>query len=503
MVSPRNPVSHRGTREPPRATGLRQSGDEASERRDEAIPAPPAAGNGAQREAADRSPDATVFAGRSTKVRRAIRLVALVSFHLFVVRPVLRFFGGVRFRRRDLVPDGTCLVVANHNSHLDAPVLLSLFPLRRLPKVHPVAAADYFGETWLRRTMAMVLMNAVPIHRAPGAGQDPLAHLMRALREGESLILFPEGTRGEAGVVAPFRAGVGRIVRGVPDVPVVPVFLHGPERIWPRGELVPVPLGIDVRVGKPRTYDASKEPREIAEEVRRDVLALALPAATLPGPKPAAPVFVAVSGGDAGARAAVAARLAERLGSLGTPQPVVPLRRWHTGVAKLLGVPAPHEGRRFAELTRRARAEQALCRHAGGPFVVTDGCALVDLLASSRPGGEQPASEDHDAYTRLLFAESQRRIPLLHWWRLAREDPAVFLLNALSLARMRAPRVLVLLSASEGERRVAELLRRTRGTEVCVEAPDPESDPAWLAAIEQACRRLAEPAPAPERPARG
>ena len=95
-------------------------------------------------------------------MRRFLRSSVLILFHTIVVRPVLAALG-VRYRRRSLVPRGPCLVVANHNSHLDAPVLMSLFPLLRLPKVHPVAAADYFGETWLRRTMALLMMNAIPI----------------------------------------------------------------------------------------------------------------------------------------------------------------------------------------------------------------------------------------------------------------------------------------------------------------------------------------------------
>ena len=114
----------------------------------------------------------------------------MILFHAGFVRPVLTLFG-VRYRRRALVPRGPCLVVANHNSHLDAPVLMSLFPLRRLPHVHPVAAVDYFGQTWLRRTMAMLLMNAIPIERKAASGTDPLSPVVQALREGESLVFFP------------------------------------------------------------------------------------------------------------------------------------------------------------------------------------------------------------------------------------------------------------------------------------------------------------------------
>jgi len=90
------------------------------------------------------------------------------------VRPVLAVLG-VRYRRRNLVPRGPCLVVANHNSHLDASVLLTLFPLRRVPRVHPVAAADYFGKNLVLRALSMFLMNAITIERKATIGVDPLA----------------------------------------------------------------------------------------------------------------------------------------------------------------------------------------------------------------------------------------------------------------------------------------------------------------------------------------
>jgi 1-acyl-sn-glycerol-3-phosphate acyltransferase len=421
------------------------------------------------------------------KLRQALRTLALWTFHIVVVRPTLRFFGGVRYRRRSRLPEGPCLLVANHNSHLDAPVLLSLFPLRRLPRVHPVAAADYFGETWVKRTIAMVLMNALPIQRNPGAGQDPLAHVIRVLGEGCSIILFPEGTRGEAGVVAPFRSGVGRIVRAVPGLPVVPVFLQGPERIWPRGELVPVPQGVDVHVGKPRTYDPEKEARQIADEVRQDVLALAPTVARAPGPRTAVPVHVAICGGSPEARRAaveaavvgLSSRYHRALGwtnrvllaEEGTARDAAArasrAKAWHGLAARIVGARAPYDGARFAQLVRRGRIEQALCADPEAGVVVTDGSALVDLLASRTSS----AADDRELYQKLQHATAQRRIPFSSWWQTAHEDPEGWLLNALSLARLHEPSVLVLHNDDPSQRRIAELLRRTRRTEV-IEAGD-------------------------------
>lgn len=396
---------------------------------------------------------------------------------------------------------------------------MSLFPLRRLPRVHPVAAADYFGETWIRRTMALVFMNAVTIERNPASGQDPLTGLIEALRQGESLIFFPEGSRGEAGVVGPFRSGVGRIARALPDVPVVPVFLQGTERIWPRGEVVPVPLGIDVHVGKPRTYDPALEARQIAEEVRKDVLALAPAPAPLPGTRPPL-IRVGVSGGDTAARRAIGRALADRLGrieaTLGVLDtvveadsqgvhdangivPRVPARLWVRALAGLFRTRPPYAGREFAEMVARARIEESLHQNRAARFLVVDADPLLHLLtriARDGSGTPQPALDEREMHALLVYLEGQRRIPWREGWRLAGEAPEVFLLNVLGLARLRVPNVLVLLRqprGQEAQHQVADMLRRRRRVEVLeldALAPKPE---AIAAMVEAACRRFVEP----------
>lgn len=445
-------------------------------------------------------------------LRDALRSFALYAFHAVVVRPVLRFLAGVRYRRRALVPDGACIVVANHNSHLDAPVLLSLFPFRRLARVHPVAAADYFGETWLRKTMAMLLMNAVPIQRSPPSGQDPLAHVIRALEDGRSIILFPEGTRGEAGVVAPFRAGVGRIVRAVPGIPVVPVFLSGPERIWPRGQVVPVPQVIDVHVGRPRTYDPTKEPREIAEQARQDVLALAPPAAPAPGARGSGPLHVAICGGspekrraavtesvlaiarDGGRSVGLLDRVVtvERDAIRDLAVPAAPRKAWHVLAARVARARPPFDGPRFADLVQRGRWEQGVCADPDAVAVVTDESALVTFLAFAA-GSDQ--ADERELYQRLQFAADQRRIPVRSWWRTVRRDPELWLLDALSLARLHEPAVVVLLDEDPRVRKVADLLRRTRRTESI--GPDLRSRDLG-GEVAAACRRIAA-GPVPSR----
>lgn len=395
-----------------------------------------------------------------------MRAGALVAFHGLVLRPVLRLYFGVRYRHRRRLPRGPCLVVANHNSHLDALVLMSLFPLRRLPHVHPVAASDYWGVHPIRRFAALFLMNGVSIDRTVTGSADPLAPLVRALREGETLILFPEGSRGEAGVVGPFRAGIGKIAQQVPGLLVVPVFLSGPERSMPRGTVLPMPLGLEVHVGKPRTYSPELDAKRIAEEVRRDVLALAPPSPAEPGPRPRPPVRIAVCSLDGQARREAWLEIVARVGRLdrtiGVGEPVLeaeggsvreftgrlPLVRsrwWAALLAWVFRSRGLYRGTRFAETVERARMDEAFSEAGLARLLVEDGDPLVDLLAWAQADFDRGVFDERGLDRVRLFLSGERKIPSSLWWTFLRKAPAVWLLNVFDLARPTPPDLLVLL----------------------------------------------------------
>lgn len=168
-----------------------------------------------------------------------------------------RLWLGVNLRHPERLPqDGPAILVANHNSHLDAMLLVTLLPARLLPRIRPVAAADYFLRNRLMAWFALKVIGILPISRS--GGEDPLARAAEALERGDLLIFFPEGTRGEPEQLAAFKSGLWHLLKRHPRVPVHPVFMHGLGKSLPRGEGLLVPFVCDAFAGEPLAWQEDK-----------------------------------------------------------------------------------------------------------------------------------------------------------------------------------------------------------------------------------------------------
>jgi len=179
------------------------------------------------------------------------RLLRYLFFAL-IVRPVVMVLLGLNVRNRQRLPEaGPAIIVANHNSHLDTMVLMTLMPMRMLHKIHPVAAADYFLRNPLLAWFALSIIGIIPLQRSvKGSHGDPLAEASAALERGEILILFPEGSRGEPEQMSRLKSGVAHLAKRYPEVPVIPVYLHGLGKALPKGEALLVPFFCDVFIGE-------------------------------------------------------------------------------------------------------------------------------------------------------------------------------------------------------------------------------------------------------------
>jgi 1-acyl-sn-glycerol-3-phosphate acyltransferase len=184
-------------------------------------------------------------------------------FFLLLVRPLVKIILGLNIRHQERLPvKGPAIIAANHNSHLDTLVLFSLFPLSMLPRIRAVAAMDYWMRSGFLAWFSLNIIGIVPIRRkrdAASPSEDPLQPCHEALARGDILLFFPEGTRGEPEKMASLKMGISKLCEKHPDLPVVPVFLHGLGKALPKGDPLLVPFFCDVFVGETQRWTGDAE----------------------------------------------------------------------------------------------------------------------------------------------------------------------------------------------------------------------------------------------------
>lgn len=197
-----------------------------------------------------------------------------IIFFTFIVRPLLVFFIGIRVRGNNNLPkQRSFIMIANHASHLDTAALMNLFSLKDLNRIRPVAAADYFNRNKVTSLISRLFFNILPIERKHVCrDHNPLENLREALSRGESLIIFPEGTRSLSGEMGPFHSGVAHVIKEYPQVPLIPVYMSNMGRALPKGEFIILPFICEINIGFPIFPSGSKE--EIMDTLRQAVIQL-------------------------------------------------------------------------------------------------------------------------------------------------------------------------------------------------------------------------------------
>lgn len=210
------------------------------------------------------------------------------SIHPFanLLAAVARGISGVQVQWAGCEPDERQRIYfANHSSHLDFVVLWSALPSEIRAKTRPIAAKDYWDETPLRRYFAKNVFNAVLLERGVMAkakdpeearflGRNLIEEMAAALGTENSLILFPEGTRGTGEKIGPFRSGLYHLAQRRPDVEMVPAYLENLNRILPKGEFLPVPMLSLLTFGKPIQVEQGEEKDAFLERAREAVVSL-------------------------------------------------------------------------------------------------------------------------------------------------------------------------------------------------------------------------------------
>jgi 1-acyl-sn-glycerol-3-phosphate acyltransferase len=163
---------------------------------------------------------------------------------------------------------------ANHQSHADLVLIWAALPEELRAITRPIAAKDYWTKTRFRKWITTEVFHAVYVDRERRGDEDPLAPLIEALEKGDSLILFPEGTRGHGAEPQPFKAGLYNLALRFPDVVLVPTWIDNVQRLMPKGEFVPVPVLCSVTFGPPIRLEPGEDRAAFLERARAAVIAL-------------------------------------------------------------------------------------------------------------------------------------------------------------------------------------------------------------------------------------
>lgn len=163
---------------------------------------------------------------------------------------------------------------ANHQSHLDWVLIWCALPSELRSQTRPIAARDYWTSGRFKHWLTREVFNAVYVNRQRTDDQDPLEPLIEALKNGDSLVIFPEGTRSNLGEPQAFKSGLYHLATQFPEVQLIPAWIDNVQRVMPKGEVVPVPILCSVTFGAPMQVLPGEDKRAFLERARQAVIGL-------------------------------------------------------------------------------------------------------------------------------------------------------------------------------------------------------------------------------------
>ena len=163
---------------------------------------------------------------------------------------------------------------ANHQSHADLVMIWAALPPELRNVTRAIAARDYWTQSPFKQWLTTEVFNVIYVSRDRTADEDPLEPLLAALANGDSIILFPEGTRGHAEEPQAFKAGLYNLAAKFPGAVLVPAWINNVQHVLPKGEVVPVPVLCSVTFGAPIQLEDGEDRATFLKRAREAVMAL-------------------------------------------------------------------------------------------------------------------------------------------------------------------------------------------------------------------------------------
>lgn len=179
-------------------------------------------------------------------------------FFKFFVKPLIFLITGISIKEKENIPkDEPYIIIANHNSHLDILAIMSMYKNDDVIDVNPVAASDYFFKNRYLKWISLNLIGIIPINRKikREGSTHPLDEVYKKIEEKKTLIIFPEGSRGEPEELQKFKNGIGHIAKKYPNLKILPVVLENAGKALPKNEALFVPLIIKLEIKKAFTFN--------------------------------------------------------------------------------------------------------------------------------------------------------------------------------------------------------------------------------------------------------